>query len=87
MEKEKSKGAEEKQVILADVKFHPFQITHFKDRDIYVLQKMYWAGAPKYQKVGFKPKEIRTLAMTLSKVSLFKKEFLKILKETKRKDG
>ena len=66
-----------------NVKRFPFQVTYYKDRDIYVLQKTYWFNGMKYQKVGFKKEEIPKLAEILFKIKIFRNEFNKIKKSKK----
>lgn len=66
-----------------NIKRKPFQLTYYKDRDIYVLQKAYWYGKMKFTKVGFKKEEIKALAELMFKIKRFKVEFNKLRKKEK----
>jgi len=66
-----------------NVRKSPFQLTLYKNKEIYVLQKWFFLNGPKYQKIGFKEHEIKALASVLFKLRKFKIEFNKLRRKGK----
>jgi len=69
-----------------NIKRKPFQLTYYKQREVYVLQKAYWYGGMKFVKVGFKKEEIKALAELMYKIKTFNVEYNKIRKQKKQNE-